>query len=260
MPSEIQPDPLLLRLLARGPARLMAGAAGPCYRTGTQLALRVDHAAAIDAVHRDLDLTADLGALARDHGLFEVRSQARDRGEYLLRPDLGRRLDASSVKLLRQRCPTGPALQILVGDGLSATAVATQVPLLLPLLMEKARTAGWELGQPFVVRQCRVGILNAVGEVLRPTVAVLLIGERPGLATAESLSAYLAHQPLPGHTDAERNLISNIHAAGVQPGEAVERILALCDRMRALGTSGVSVKEQLDHPETLPAEPLDELA
>lgn len=259
MASEIQPDQLLQRLLARGPARLLTGAAGPCYRTGTQLALRVDHAAAIDAVHRELDLSADLGTLARQYGLFEARTQARDRAEYLLRPDLGRRLDDGSVELLRQRCPTAPDLQILVGDGLSATAMATQVPVLLPLLLEKARTGGWKLGQPFVVRQCRVGILNAVGEVLRPTVAVLLIGERPGLATAESLSAYLAHRPRPWHTDAERNLISNIHAAGVQPSEAVERILALCDRMRALGTSGVSVKEQFHLPGALPAEPVDEL-
>jgi len=259
MSSEIQPDHLLQRLLARGPARLLKGAAGPCYRTGTQLALRVDHAAAIDAVQRELDLEADLGPLVQRYGLFEARSQARDRAEYLLRPDLGRRLDEASAERLRQRCPAAPGLQIVVGDGLSATAVATQVPVLLPLLMEKAKARGWDLGQPFVVRQCRVGILNAVGEVLHPTVAVLLVGERPGLATADSLSAYMAFRPQAGHTDAERNLISNIHPAGVQPAEAVERILALCGRMRDLGAGGVGVKEQFHLPGALPAEPVDAL-
>lgn len=260
MSSEIQPDQLLQRLLARGPARLLKGAAGPCYRTGTQLALRVDHAAAIDAVHRELDLESDLGPLVEQYGLFEVRSQARDRAEYLLRPDLGRRLDEESVARMRQRCPVAPEMQIVVGDGLSATAVVRQVPVLLPLLMEKAKAWGWGLGQPFVVRQCRVGILNPVGELLQPTLAVLLVGERPGLATAESLSAYLAYRPRAGHTDAERNLISNIHAAGVRPAEAVERILALCGRMRALGAGGVRVKEQFHHPDALPAEPVDELS
>ncbi len=153
MSSELQPDHLLQRLLARGPARLLKGAAGPCYRTGTQLALRVDHAAAIDAVQRELDLEADLGPLVQRYGLFEARSQARDRAEYLLRPDLGRRLDEASAERLRQRCPAAPGLQIVVGDGLSATAVATQVPVLLPLLMEKAKARGWDLGQP----RCEIG-------------------------------------------------------------------------------------------------------
>ena len=107
---------------------------------------------------------------------------------------------------------------------------------------------GLSVGQPFVVRHCRVGVLNDVGELLDPAVVVLLIGERPGLATAESLSAYLAYRPRPGHTDAQRNLISNIHARGVSHAEAARRILALAEQMRQVQASGVTVKEDLAGP------------
>jgi ethanolamine ammonia-lyase small subunit len=101
------------------------------------------------------------------------------------------------------------------------------------------------VGRPFLVRHCRVGVLNDVGELLDPIVVVLLIGERPGLATAESLSAYLAYRPRPGHVDSQRNLISNVHGRGVGQAEAARRVLALAERMRALQTSGVAVKEEL---------------
>jgi ethanolamine ammonia-lyase small subunit len=128
---------------------------------------------------------------------------------------------------------------------LSAAALAAQVPELLPLLERGATERGWRLGQTFAVRHCRVGILNDVGAILQPRVAILLIGERPGLATAESLSAYMAYRPQAGHTDAERNLISNIHARGVPPEQAAVRVLALADQMVAQRTSGVAIKEQL---------------
>lgn len=245
------PDPadlpaLLRAVRARTPARILAGRAGPAYRTATQLELRQDHAAALDAVHAELDLARDLGlAFVERWGLFEVQTQATSRQEYLMRPDLGRRLSDPARKELRRRCPRGADLQVAVGDGLSAAAVIAQVPALLPLLAEGARARRWCLGQPFVVRHCRVGILNDLGELLDPAVVVLLIGERPGLATAESLSAYMAYRPRPGHTDAQRNLLSNIHARGVGIEEAARRILALAEKMRAAQASGVAIKEDL---------------
>src|SRR5204863_2965597 len=107
------------------------------------------------------------------------------------------------------------------------------------------------VGQPFVVRYCRVGILNDIGALLEPPVVVLLIGERPGLATAESLSAYLAYRPAPGHTDAQRNLVSNIHARGVDHPSAARRILALAATMQRLQGSGVSIKEESPTPLSL---------
>ncbi len=138
---------------------------------------------------------------------------------------------------------------MVIGDGLSATAVAVQVPGLLPRLAAGAAEGGWSFGRPFVVRYCRVGVLNDVGELLDPAVVVLLIGERPGLATAESLSAYLAYRPRSGHTDARRNLISNIHARGLAHAEAARRILALAEKMMRLQASGVDVKEEPAKPD-----------
>jgi ethanolamine ammonia-lyase small subunit len=153
-------------------------------------------------------------------------------------------LSASAVAAVSAACSKNPDLQIVIGDGLSATAVGAQVPALLPALTNEAAQRGWRIGQPFAVRYCRVGLLNHIGDLLDPVVAVLLIGERPGLATAESLSAYLAYRPRPGHTDAQRNLISNIHARGVSCADAVRRILALAEKMRTTQSSGVAVKEE----------------
>jgi ethanolamine ammonia-lyase small subunit len=139
----------------------------------------------------------------------------------------------------------GHDLQIVVGDGLSMTAVATQVPRLLPLLCEEAKARDWSVGQTFVIRYCRVGILNEIGELLAPKVAVLLIGERPGLATAESLSAYMAYRPKTADTDANRNLISNIHARGVNSERAAQRIRNLAASMMKAQASGCQLREEL---------------
>ncbi|HZT79417.1 MAG TPA: ethanolamine ammonia-lyase subunit EutC [Gemmataceae bacterium] len=247
-PDRRPPDlpPALRAARARTPARILVGRAGPSYPTATQLGLRQDHAAALDAVHAELDLGRDLG---RDFvgrwQLFEVQTQAAGKVEYLMRPDLGRRLSSGGRSRVERDCPAGADVQVIIGDGLSVAAVAAQVPKLLPLLADEVRAKGWTFGRPFVVRHCRVGVLNEVGELLDPAVAVLLLGERPGLATAESLSAYLAYRPRPGHTDAQRNLISNIHARGVSAGEAARRIVALAEKMRLMQASGVAVKEEL---------------
>lgn len=246
---------MISQVRARTPARLLAGRAGAAYRTNTQLDLREAHAAARDAVRAELIFFGadgfaskkdEVGSeLVRRYGLFEVSSQATGKDEYLLRPDLGRHLNIASRAELTQRCTRNNDLQIVIGDGLSVTAVVAQVPPLLPLLYEGAETRGWSLGQPFVIRYCRVGILNEIGELLAPKVVVLLIGERPGLATAESLSAYMAYQPKLSDTDAHRNLISNIHARGVSTAQAVQRILNLAAAMMKARQSGCQLREQL---------------
>jgi ethanolamine ammonia-lyase small subunit len=208
------------------------------------LGLRQDHAAARDAVWAEVDMSRDIGTdLCGEIGLFEVQSRADSKEQYLLRPDLGRVLSDAGRAAISANCPPHAALQIVVGDGLSAAAVATQVHGLLPGLRAAAETVGWQFGRPFFVRYCRVGILNDVGDILDPEVVVLLIGERPGLATAESLSAYMAYRPRLGHTDAQRNLISNIHSRGVQPKAAITRIFSLAAQMREAKISGVTIKE-----------------
>jgi ethanolamine ammonia-lyase small subunit len=254
--TDLQPrgddlDRLVQAARTRTPARVLVGRAGPAYRTATQLELRRDHAAALDAVHAELDPVTDFGAeFVTRWQLFLVQSRAASKAEYLMRPDLGRRLDDTARADVAKECPRGADLQIVIGDGLSAAAVVAQVPGLLPRLHDEAIRRGWSFGRPFVVKHCRVGVLNDIGELLDPTVVVLLIGERPGLATAESLSAYLAYRPRPGDTDARRNLISNIHGRGVSIEAAGARIAALAERMRAAQASGVTVKEELPPPGT----------
>jgi ethanolamine ammonia-lyase small subunit len=234
------------KVRAQTPARLLAGRSGAAYRTTTQLELREAHAAARDAVRTELDIITNLGGdFVQKWNLFGICTKAASKDEYLLRPDLGRRFNEASRAEVIQRCPAGHDFQIVIGDGLSVTAVAVQLPRLLPLLVEGAKTRGWSVGQIFVIRYCRVAILNEIGELLDPKVAVLLIGERPGLATAESLSAYMAYRPKTSDTDANRNLISNIHARGVSTEQAVQRILNLAASMMKSQQSGCGLREEL---------------
>jgi ethanolamine ammonia-lyase small subunit len=237
---------IVKKVRAQTPARLLAGRSGAAYRTNTQLELREAHAAARDAVRAELNLLTNLGDDFVDKwNLFEVSSQAATKDEYLLRPDLGRHLNDESRAEITERCTAGRDLQIVIGDGLSVTAVALQVPRLLPLLCEGAKMRGWSVGEIFVIRHCRVGILNEIGKLLDPKVAILLIGERPGLATAESLSAYMAYQPKASDTDVNRNLISNIHARGVTTEQAAQRILKLAAAMMKTQKSGCRLREEL---------------
>jgi len=233
------------RIRARTPARLLTGRAGSSYRTRTQMELREAHAAARDAVRAELRPEAAFGAaFVREWRLFETYTRAASKDEYLLRPDLGRHFDDHSRAEIQNHRVKDSDVQIVIGDGLSVSAVSAQIPALLPLLGAGAQARGWKLGRTFVVHHCRVGILNEIGEMLEPRVAILLIGERPGLATAESLSAYMAYRPSMQHTDADRNLISNIHSRGVAPAEAAARILNLAAQMMKAAGSGYCVKEE----------------
>jgi ethanolamine ammonia-lyase small subunit len=237
------PD-IVRRIRARTPARLLVGRAGAAYRTATQLDLREAHAAARDAVRAELNSEQAFGKdFVKAWNLFEVSTNAVLKDEYLLRPELGRHFAFGSGAELQSRCSSQNDLQIAIGDGLSVSAVAAQVPSLLPLIVDGAKQRQWKIGQPFVIHHCRVGILNEIGELLSPRVALLLIGERPGLATAESLSAYLAYRPNNAHTDADRNVISNIHARGLSSHEAAARILNFSARMMETNSSGYQLKE-----------------
>jgi|SRR6202142_1094506 len=198
---------------------------------------------------KELNLERDFGAdFTEQWKLFEVSTQATSKQEYLLRPDLGRISNQGACAEVSQRCSTSADLQIVIGDGLSGTAIRKQVPPLLEPLCQLAKERRWTIGQPFVIRYCRVGILNQIGALFTPRVVVLLIGERPGLGTAESLSANLAYRPNQSHTDANRNLISNIHTRGISTHEASLRIVNLAATIIATGASGYQLRETLSAP------------
>ena len=232
---------VLRKIRARTPARIFVERASS-YSTRMQQDLRAAHADAVDAVWTEFDLHQNLPAeLVARHNLFQVTSRAKSKSQFLLRPDLGRKLSDPAQAEISCRCRRWPDIQIVIGDGLSSTAITEQVPALLPLLEQQACKENWTLGAPFAIRYCRVGIMNDIGDLLSPKVLILLIGERPGLATAVSLSAYMAFQPRSGHTDAHRNLISNIHHRGLAPAEAVARIIALAATMLTQQKSGAQL-------------------
>jgi len=222
-------------------ARIQVGRAGTRPTTAELLRFQEDHACARDAVSTDVatDLPARLGCA------LESRTLARDRTEYLRDPGTGRRLREGEAARLLAAIPPDPQVLVAVGDGLSAAAVEAQVPVLLPALLDRLRREGFEsIAGPVFVHLARVGMLDALGEVLRPEVGILLVGERPGLATALSLSAYLGFRPGPGRTDADRNVVSNIHEGGTQPLQAAAMVARWAASMRRQATSGVGFRPE----------------
>jgi ethanolamine ammonia-lyase small subunit len=235
-------------------ARIALGRAGGSLPTAEVLAFAMDHALARDAVHSELDLDAAEESL-QPLGLPVIRLQtkAADRLTYLQRPDLGRRLDDASIALLNTspRPPRPPDVALIVADGLSALAAARHAPSVLEPLVPKLQSAGFTPAPLSLVRHGRVGVQDEIGAALGARLAVILIGERPGLGTPDSLGAYLVFDPQPGaRTDADRNCVSNIRPAGLPPPAAAETIYYLITQSLRRRISGVSLK---DEREPLPA-------
>ncbi|MCC7362312.1 MAG: ethanolamine ammonia-lyase subunit EutC [Anaerolineales bacterium] len=234
-------DPAALKaLMAATTARLGVGRAGPRYTTTALLRFQADHAITQDALYRDVD-PAVLAAL----GLFSVQTAVTGgKQEYLLRPDLGRRLSDAARRTVVEQCRPAPNLQIVVGDGLSAAAVEANAPEMFPVLTQGAQAAGLTVGTPFFIKYCRVGVLNDIGDLLRPDVVVLLIGERPGLGRAEALSAYMAFRPKTGDTDADRDVVCNIfNGGGTNPLEGAAFVIQIAQKMLKHQASGVKLKQ-----------------
>jgi ethanolamine ammonia-lyase small subunit len=233
-------------------ARIALGRAGHSQPTAAHLAFQLAHAQARDAVH----LAFDPAPLARELQAFglktvPLRSAAPDRPTYLQRPDLGRRLDDASRALIEPRTPAeaAPDLAFVIADGLSALAVMHHtVPLLTALLPLLAADASqpWQLGPVALVEQGRVAIGDEIGQQLRARTVVVLIGERPGLSSPDSLGIYFTWAPRVGRTDAERNCISNVRDAGLPPARAAARLHALLSLARQRGQSGVGLKDETD--------------
>jgi ethanolamine ammonia-lyase small subunit len=224
-------------LMATTPTRIGVGRAGPRPRTRANLLFLADHAVTQDALFHEVD-----PALLEELGLFVVQSQAGNRQEYLKRPDLGRKLTEESRRVLAGRCVKKPDVQIFVGDGLSGAAIEHNLRKIMPVLAQGFKFAGLSMGTPFFVKNARVGLLNDVNNVVDAQVCAVLIGERPGLARAESMSIYLGFKPRPGSTDANRDAICNIYEGGLNPLEAGAHAVQLIQKMIKHQTSGADLK------------------
>jgi ethanolamine ammonia-lyase small subunit len=256
--AELEPlrplDPARPALAAATPARVFLGRVGTTLRTQDMLALRVDHAAARDAVHARLDdESIALEPLVAGHGMFTVATLADTPHTYLRRPDLGRRFSEEGAARIRAEGTSQPTVQLIVADGLSARAVGSYAPPFVETFTRLGAARGWTLGRPIAVRHARVGLMNEVGELLRPQVVLLLIGERPGLDVQASMSAYFGYRPTPSCTDADRSLISNIHDDGIPPDQAASDAATLIDQILATSGSGVSALLAAHDQKRLPA-------
>lgn len=219
------------------PARIGVGSAGPRLRTRTYLTLRADHAGARDAVFRDVD--EDL--LAR-MGLFTVQTLCSDRNEHLTRPDLGRQLSEETKRELRSKCQMSPQVQVYVADGLSSQAIDANIEDFLPALMDGLQDMGIQTGTPFFMRYGRVPAMDVVSETLDAEVTMVLVGERPGLVTANSMSAYIAYRAKVGMPEGRRTVVSNIHSGGVPAPEAGAHVAQLIKTILEARTSGVDLQ------------------
>ncbi|RGX55233.1 MULTISPECIES: ethanolamine ammonia-lyase subunit EutC [Anaerotruncus] len=235
--SPQDPD-ALLRMKARTTARIGVGRCGPRLNTRTLLTLRADHAAARDAVFTDVDQ-----AMLDRLGLFTIQTRCRDKNEFLTRPDLGRQFDEETLAGLREKCVRTPDIQIYAADGLSSTAVNENLPNILPVLLEGLPAKGFKVGTPFFVRYGRVPAMDQVSETLGAAVTCVLLGERPGLATAESMSAYIAYKATVGMPEARRTVVSNIHRAGISAVEAGAYICDVIEAILAAKASGVDLRK-----------------
>lgn len=244
----VDPQNPLLELRRLTPARIALGRTGTSMPTSAQLDFQYAHAQARDAVHLPFDhmgLSSQLAERGRECLL--LHSAATDRNSYLQRPDLGRKLNDESAQTLRDYAlshPGGVDLAIVVADGLSALAVHRHTLPFLARMEEQTAVEGWSLSPVILVEQGRVAVADEIGELLGAKMVVILIGERPGLSSPDSLGLYFTYNPKVGLTDAYRNCISNVRLEGLSYGMAAHRLLYLMREACRRQLSGVSLKDE----------------
>ena len=223
-------------LKEKTPARLGSGRAGPRYKTLTMLRFRADHAAAQDAVFSQVDED-----FAARNGMAEVQTRCHDKEEYLTRPDLGRCFDEENARKIREAIPGTPRVQLVIGDGLSSAAILANAMDCLEAIREGLKLRGIEAGAPIFVRYCRVGAGDAIGDITGCELVCMLVGERPGLVTDKSMSAYITYRPHTGVSESSRTVVSNIHAQGTPAVEAGAHIAGLLETILQKKKSGVAL-------------------
>ncbi len=224
------------RLKERTPARLGSGRAGPRYKTLTMLRFRADHAAAQDAVFSQVPED-----YAQKNGLVAVQTKCQDKDEYLTRPDRGRIFDEENQKILKQEITGKPRVLIVVGDGLSSAAILANAMDCMAAIRDGLKAKGIDTGKAVFVRYCRVGAGDAIGDVTGCELVCMLVGERPGLVTDKSMSAYITYDPHIGSLESSRTVVSNIHAQGTPAVEAGAHIAGLIDTILKKKVSGVGL-------------------
>ena len=224
------------KMKLKTPARLGAGRAGPRYKTLTMLRFRADHAAAQDAVFSQV--AADFG---EKNGLVSVQTRCKDKDMYLTRPDLGRCFDEENQRIIRSAVSQPPRVQIVVGDGLSSAAIQANAMDCLAAIRAGLKARGIEIGKSIFVRYCRVGAGDAVGDVTGCELVCVLVGERPGLVTDKSMSAYITYKPHTGISESSRTVVSNIHAQGTPAVEAGAHVAELIETILKKKVSGVGL-------------------
>ena len=224
------------RMKEKTPARLGSGRAGPRYKTLTMLRFRADHAAAQDAVFSQV--SEDFAA---KNGMVEVKTKCKSKDEYLTRPDHGRCFDEENQQKIRAAILGKPRVQIVVGDGLSSAAITANAMDCLQSIQEGLKLKGIEPGNPIFVRYCRVGAGDAIGDLTGCELVCMLVGERPGLVTDKSMSAYITYMPRTGVSESARTVVSNIHSQGTPAVEAGAHIAGLIDTILKRRVSGVGL-------------------
>ncbi len=224
------------KLKEKTPARLGMGRCGPRYKTLSQLRFRADHAAAQDAVFSQVPED-----YAEKHSLLPLQTCCKDKDEYLTRPDLGRRFDNDNIAKLRNAINGTPRVQLVVGDGLSSAAIITNAADCMAAIKDGLKLRGIDTGKDIFVRYCRVGAGDAIGDVTGCEVVCMLVGERPGLVTDKSMSAYITYKPHTGVSESARTVVSNIHAQGTPAVEAGAFVAELIDTILKKKVSGVGL-------------------
>lgn len=218
-------------------ARIGAGKAGARLKTKTYLTLKADHALARDAV-----MTKVSDKLLEKLKLFSVNTKCKNQDEFLTRPDLGRQFDDNTCGLIKEKCIHSPQVQILVADGLSSSAIEANVENFLPVLLDGLKQKNIKTGTTFFIKYGRVPSMDVISEILDAEVTCILIGERPGLATSDSMSAYIAYSAKVGMPEARRTVVSNIHAGGIAAVEAGAYVADVIEKILKAKTSGVDLK------------------